>query len=170
MKRTTLKPEIRSFVSVLRSPVTQPFDRQNEDREFYEEWTKLRNTPLVFLKWVFFFCLIDSRLILAASYSRVSVEHYTGSLQLSSSLLLAPSLRPHSNLLLRILLLWPDTRGERWSLPMHWGTFSAQTRTEKDSCRWLTCHATDSQNVYDISSAPLSSCRWSRKEKLREGT
>ena len=27
MRRTTLKPEIRSFVSVLRFPVTQPFDR-----------------------------------------------------------------------------------------------------------------------------------------------
>ena len=41
---------------------------------------------------------------IAASYPRVSEEQYTGSLELSSSLLLAPSLRPPSNLLLRILL------------------------------------------------------------------
>ena len=49
---------------------------------------------------------------MAAIYPRISEEQYTGSLELSSSLLLAPSLRPPSNLLLRILLflllLWPN--------------------------------------------------------------
>ena len=45
---------------------------------------------------------------------------------------------------------------------MHWGTFSAQTRTEKDQCGWPIiddeCAAQiDSHNAYDISSAPLNS-------------
>ena len=60
---------------------------------------------------------------------------FNGSLELSMSLLLVPYIRPPSNLLL-FLLLWPDARGERLSLPMHRGTFSTQTRTEKDSCWW----------------------------------
>ena len=63
----------------------------------------------MFLKWLLFDWLIWA---IAAIYPRVSEEQYTGSLELSSSLLLAPSLRPPSNLLLRILLfllfLWPN--------------------------------------------------------------
>ena len=99
-----------------------------------------------------------------------SRHEFTGSLELSKSLqlLLAPYLRPPSNPLLRILLflfLWPNARGERWFLPMHWGTFSAQTRTERDSCGWLMCRTNwQSQRVrYFLRPTKL---RWSRKENL----
>ena len=40
---------------------------------------------------------------------------------------------------------------------MHWGTCSAQTPTEKDSCGDLRALQTDSHSTYDIFSAPQSS-------------
>ena len=40
---------------------------------------------------------------------------------------------------------------------MHWGTCSAQTPTEKDSCGDLCASQTDSHSAYDIFSAPQSS-------------
>ena len=43
------------------------------------------------------------------------------------------------------------------SLSMHWGTCSAQTPTEKDSCGDQCAAQTDSHSAYDISSAPQSS-------------
>ena len=108
---------------------------------------------------------------MAASYPRVDVEHYTGSLELSSSLLLAPYLLPPSNL--RFLLrLWPDARDERYcSLCWCTGALSPLKpelkKTHVDD--WCAVQ-TDSQKAYDTSSAPLSSDglqRRSSKKTLR---
>ena len=43
------------------------------------------------------------------------------------------------------------------SLSMHWGTCSAQTPTEKDSCGDQCAAQTDSHSAYNIFSAPQSS-------------
>ena len=102
----------------------------------------------------------------------VSLEHYTGSLELSSSLLLAHYLRPPSNLLLRILpfffFFFDRTLAANVSLCRCTGALSP-SRTEKDPCGWKMCRANwQSQRVrYFLGPTKL---RWSRKENLREGT
>ena len=124
-------------------------------------WQMQRNALLVCF-WSGY-CLIDWFIkAIAASYPRVSVEHYW----LLGTFLLFPAGPCPLSVFLRTFffefflflpLLWPDARDERLCLPIHCGTIEAQTRTEKDSCAWLKCAQTDNQNAYDSSSAQLSS-------------
>ena len=88
------------------------------------------------------------------------------------------SFEPYSSNFIRDLLFFfffDQTLAANASLcrSMHWGTFSAQTtvRTENESCGWLKCRAIlQSKRVNLWYFLRPTKLRWSRKEKLREGT